>query len=151
MSTARGLVNQRERDRGKKYTPKQKKFLVNLVNQDMKDPKRAAQDAGYGKNYWSVISALKEDMKEIAESMLIGASPEAALTITDILTSPTPLPGAGTKLAAAREILDRTGIVKPDKHQHEHKVSGGIFLMPVKHTIHEEAIDAEYAEVEDDE
>jgi len=149
MTISKGVVSQREKDRGKDYTPKQKKFLKLLVKNDFKDATGCAKAAGYKNNYWQLISSLKNDIKEIAEAMLIGSTPEAAKAMTDILSSDKPIANAATKLAAAKEILDRTGIIKEERSVVSHQVSGGIFLLPTKDVLPD--IEAEFVEVIDDE
>jgi hypothetical protein len=47
------------------------------------------------------------------------------------LTDPTEL-GIRDKMAAAKELLDRTGLVKTEKMQVE--ATGGVMLMPTKKT-----------------
>ena len=149
MTISKGVVSQRERDRGRDYTPKQKKFLKLLVKNDFKDATGCAKAAGYKNNYWQLISSLKEDIKEISEAMLLGSSPEAAKTITDIMASDKPIPNAAVKLSAAKEVLDRTGIIKEEKSTVNHQVSGGIFLLPTKDVL--PVIEAEFEEIEDNE
>jgi len=148
MTISKGVVSQREKDRGKDYTPKQKKFLKLLVKNDFKDAAKCAKDAGYKNNYWQLISSLKEDIKEISEAMLLGSSPEAAKAMTDILSSDKPIANAAVKLSAARDVLDRSGIIKEEKSTVNHQVSGGIFLLPTKDVLPD--IEAEFEEIEDE-
>jgi len=51
------------------------------------------------------------------------------------MNSNKPVPQANNKLAAAQTILDRAGVVKTDKLDVNHNVSGGIFILPEKQTI----------------
>jgi hypothetical protein len=64
------------------------------------------------------------------------------------MKSDKPVPQANNKLQAAQTILDRAGVVKTDKLDVNHNVSGGIFILPEKHTIDIEAEDAEYSDYE---
>ena len=64
------------------------------------------------------------------------------------MKSDKPVPQANNKLQAAQTILDRAGVVKTDKLDINHNVSGGIFILPEKHTIDIEAEDAEYSDYE---
>lgn len=150
MASIAGAITQAQKARGREYTPKQKKFLTLFAKNDFKDPRVCAEKSGYKSDYWMLITSLKDDIKLISESVLIGAAPEAAMALTNILSSEKPVPNAQTKLQAAREVLDRTGIVREEKHQHEHNVSGGVFLLPVKHEIIQEEddvyIEGEYEE-----
>jgi len=45
------------------------------------------------------------------------------------------IPQANIKLQAAQTILDRVGVVKKEKLDVNHNVSGGIFILPQKDTI----------------
>jgi hypothetical protein len=63
------------------------------------------------------------------------------------MKSDKPVPQANNKLQAAQTILDRAGVVKTDKLDVNHNVSGGIFILPEKHTIDIEAEDANYEEI----
>jgi len=66
------------------------------------------------------------------------------------MKSDKPVPQANNKLQAAQTILDRAGVVKTDKLDVNHNVSGGIFILPEKHTIDIEAEDANYEVVNND-
>ena len=55
------------------------------------------------------------------------------------------IPQATSKLHAAQTILDRVGIAKTERLDINHKVTGGIFLMPDKQEV---IIDAEVIEEE---
>jgi hypothetical protein len=64
------------------------------------------------------------------------------------MKSDKPIPQANNKLAAAQTILDRAGVVKTDKLDVNHNVSGGIFILPEKQTIDIKAEDGEYEVVD---
>jgi hypothetical protein len=64
------------------------------------------------------------------------------------MKSDKPVPQANNKLQAAQTILDRAGVVKTDKLDVNHNVSGGIFILPEKHTIDIEAEDIDYEVVD---
>jgi len=55
-----------------------------------------------------------------------------------------PIPQVNQKLQAAQTLLDRVGVVKEQKMNVEHNVSGGIFIIPAKEEM---TIDAETAEI----
>jgi hypothetical protein len=60
------------------------------------------------------------------------------------MTSDMPIPQVNQKLQAAQTLLDRVGVVKEQKMNVEHNVSGGIFIIPAKEEM---TIDAETAEI----
>ena len=57
-------------------------------------------------------------------------APKAAFGITDVLDDPSAM-GAKNAIAAAKEVLDRTGLVKKEKVEVETK-RGGMFILPPK-------------------
>jgi hypothetical protein len=61
---------------------------------------------------------------------LAANGPLAAVAMTGVITDPTAL-GNRDRLSAAREILDRTGIVKTERVSVQTD-SGGLFIMPPK-------------------
>jgi hypothetical protein len=56
-------------------------------------------------------------------------APKAAMAMVSGLLDPTEL-GIRDKMSAAKELLDRTGLVKTEKLQVES--SGGVMLLPAK-------------------
>jgi hypothetical protein len=62
-------------------------------------------------------------------------APKAAMAMTGALYDPTEL-GIRDKMAAAKELLDRTGLIKTEKVQVE--ASGGVMLMPAKAIVEED-------------
>ena len=75
-------------------------------------------------------------------------APTAAFKLIEVMKSDKPVPQANNKLQAAQTILDRAGVVKTDKLDVNHNVSGGIFILPEKHTIDIEAENIEEANYE---
>lgn len=150
MNSVRGAITTQEKKRGRKYTAKQKKFLKLFAENKFKEPEAMAAKAGYKGGYWQIIDSLKDDIQEIATAILVGAAPQAAVTLVETMTGDKPIPGAQNKMKAATEVLDRAGVVKVDKSQVDVGVSGGLFLLPVKHEL-KEPIDGEYEYVYEEE
>jgi len=151
VALAKGVITKQEKARGRDYTPKQRKFLTLLIKNDFKDPKKCLLEAGYSNDSWNAIYALKDDIKELAEAILISNTPNAAAIFGEVLTSDTPIPQATAKIAAAKEILDRVGLTKEDRVKLQHEHSGGIFLIPSKAPLElEDAIPGEFTEVHSD-
>ena len=61
--------------------------------------------------------------------ILAGNAPKAAVAMVTGIDDPTQL-GIRDKMSAAKELLDRTGLIKTEKVQVE--ASGGVMLMPTK-------------------
>lgn len=117
----------------KKYTDKQLKFLDALMSEQCRGSLRSAMDAaGYSKetSIASVVGPLREEINEKASLTLAMNAPKAAWSMVDVLNDPSAM-GARNTVAAAREVLDRTGLIK--KEQVEVKNTGGaMFILPPK-------------------
>jgi|TARA_R110001632_G_scaffold153979_1_gene272052 hypothetical protein len=117
----------------KEYTDKQLIFLDALMSEECRGNLRKAMDvAGYAKesSISSVVGALKEEINEKASMTLAMNAPKAAWGMVDVLNDPSAM-GARNTVSAAREILDRTGLIK--KEQVEVTNTGGaMFILPPK-------------------
>lgn len=131
---------------GRNYTSKQQAFLDALYVNSTGDINQAMVSAGYkeGAGSTALVKSLKNEILEIANLILTRNAPKAANKLVNIMDSDAPVPQANQKLHAAQSLLDRVGIVKENKLQVDHNVTGGIFVMPAKEEI---TIDAEDAEV----
>ena len=119
----------------KELTIKQQTFLDHLVDTGG-DPKEAARLAGYSKNgHWQVVQALKNEIIDLASNILAQSAPKAAMKLVDVMESDNPIPQANMKLQAAQTILDRTGLGKQERMDINHKVEGGLFILPAKEEI----------------
>lgn len=119
----------------KELTVKQKTFLDHLVETGG-DPKEAARLAGYSENgHWQVVQALKNEIIDLASNILAQSAPKAAMKLVDIMESNNPVPQANMRLQAAQTILDRTGLGKQERVDVNHKVEGGLFILPAKEEI----------------
>ncbi len=128
----------------KELTVKQQTFLDHLIETGG-DPKKAAKLAGYSENgHWQVVQALKNEIIELASNILAQSAPKAAMKLVDVMESDDPIPQANIRIQAAQTILDRTGLGKQERMDVNHKVEGGLFILPAKDEI---IIDAK-AEIE---
>ena len=130
--------------RKKELTTKQQSFLDYLVT-PTGDAKQSAALAGYAGNHYQVLKSLKNEVLELTTDVLAQSAPQAAFKLLDIMNSNKLIPQATSKLHAAQTILDRVGIAKTERLDINHKVTGGIFLMPDKQEV---IIDAEVIEEE---
>ena len=116
----------------KPLTEKQEAFLDHLFS-DARGNVRVAMDlAGYSKttSMGEVVGSLKEKIIERSQMMLALNAPKAVFGITDVLDDPSAM-GARNSISAAKEVLDRTGLIK--KEQVEVKsTGGGMFILPPK-------------------
>ena len=76
----------------KELTTKQQLFLDNLVETGG-DPKQAAEIAGYAPNsHWQVTQALKNEIIDLATTILARSAPKAALKLVRVMDSDEPVP-----------------------------------------------------------
>lgn len=115
----------------KKLTEKQQKFLDVLFEEAKGDVNKAKIMAGYSAHTpsHSVLKPLYEEVEELTRKFLSRTSAQAAYGLYEILTNPTAL-GNKEKLSAAKEILDRTGIIKAETLKVESE--SPIFILPSK-------------------
>ena len=127
------------REMNKTYTDKQTAFLEALLGEARGDIRPAMTIAGYAKTTKTaeVVSSLKEEITERASMMLAMNAPKAAFGIVDVLNDPSSL-GARNAISAAREVLDRSGLVKKEQIEVTNN-SGGIFVLPRKTFIDEKS------------
>ena len=116
---------------------KQQKFLEVLFDEAGGDMVAAKKLAGYADTTptTSIVKGLKEEILEATQMYMARNAPKAALAMTGALYDPTEL-GIRDKMSAAKELLDRVGLVKTEKM--EVKASGGVMLMPPKANTEED-------------
>ena len=116
---------------------RQQKFLDVLFEEAGGDVVAAKKLAGYaeGTSTTEIIRGLKEEILEATQMYMARNAPKAAMAMTGALYDPTEL-GIRDKMSAAKELLDRTGLVKTEKMQVE--ASGGVMLMPPKAVVEED-------------
>jgi len=112
-------------------TEKQQKLLAVLFDEAGGDINVAKRIAGYSDATSSteIINSLKEEIIDATSTYMARNAPKAAMAMVGALYDPTEL-GIRDKMSAAKELLDRTGLVKTEKMQVEAK--GGVMLMPPK-------------------
>ena len=121
------MANNKERV----LTEKQQKFLDVLFEEAHGDFVQAKRLAGYSDNMSTseVIKSLKDEVLERTNMYLARSAPRAAMAMVGALVDPTEL-GIKEKMTAAKEVMDRVGIIKSEKIQVES--SGGVMILPPK-------------------
>ena len=116
---------------------KQQLFLEVLFDEAGGDMVAAKKLAGYADTTptTSIIKGLKEEILEATQMYMARNAPKAAMAMTGALYDPTEL-GIRDKMSAAKELLDRVGLVKTEKMQVE--ASGGVMLMPPKAVVEDD-------------
>ena len=117
----------------KQLTEKQQRFLDVLFEEAGGNVVAAKKLAGYSESSSTsdITKGLKDEILEATQLYLARNAPQAAVAIAGSLSDPTQL-GIRDKLSAAKELLDRTGLIKTEKVQVE--ASGGVVLMPPKNS-----------------
>ena len=117
----------------RKLTERQQRFLDALFTDANGSIKDAKIIAGYSPttNNQEIIQSLKEEILEATQIYMASNAPKAAMAMVGGMIDPTEL-GIRDKMTAAKELLDRTGLIKTEKVQVE--ASGGVMLMPTKQT-----------------
>jgi phage terminase small subunit len=115
----------------KELTEKQRKFLDVLFDEANGDVTQAKLLAGYAptSSTSDIVRGIKEEVLEATQMFMARNAPKAAVAMVSGINDPTEL-GMREKMTAAKELLDRTGLVKTEKMQVES--TGGVMLMPVK-------------------
>lgn len=115
----------------RQLTEQQKKFIEALFGEAKGDPVKAKKLAGYavGFNTKDIVASLKDEILEATRLHLALHAPAAAMGIIGAIEDPTEL-GIKEKMVAAKDLLDRIGIVKTEKV--EVQASGGVMLLPPK-------------------
>jgi hypothetical protein len=121
----------------RELTMKQRVFLDVLFEQANGDMVQAKKIAGYADSSSTseIIKGLKEEILEATQMYMARNAPKAAMAMTGALYDPTEL-GIRDKMSAAKELLDRVGLVKTEKMQVE--ASGGVMLMPPKAVVEDD-------------
>jgi hypothetical protein len=116
---------------------RQQKFLEVLFEEAGGDMVLAKKMAGYSEtsSTSAIVRGLKEEILEATQMYMARNAPKAAMAMTGALFDPTEL-GLRDKMSAAKELLDRVGLVKTEKMQVE--ATGGVMLMPPKAVVEDD-------------
>jgi hypothetical protein len=115
----------------RELTEKQSRFLEVLFEQAHGDVVRAKELAGYSENSPTseIIKGIKDEIMERTQLYMARNAPRAAMSIVSGMVDPTEL-GLRDKLSAAKDLLDRVGLVKTEKVQVE--ATNGLMILPPK-------------------
>ena len=115
----------------RQLTDKQQKFLDVLFEEARGSMVEAKKLAGYSPTQHTaqIVESLKDEILERTNMYLAQSAPRAALAMVGALHDPTEL-GIKEKMTAAKEVMDRVGIIKSEKIQVES--TGGVMILPPK-------------------
>jgi hypothetical protein len=115
----------------RQLTEKQQKFLDVLFEEARGNLHEAKKLAGYAPDQSTnlLVISLRDEILERTNTYLAQNAPRAAMAMVGALIDPTEL-GIKEKMQAAKEVMDRVGIIKSEKIQLE--TSGGVMILPPK-------------------
>ena len=121
----------------RQLTEKQQALLNVLFEEAGGDMVQAKKMAGYAdtSSTSEIVKGLKEEILEATQMYMARNAPKAAMAMPGALHDPTEM-GIRDKMVAAKELLDRTGLIKTEKVQVE--AAGGVMLMPAKAPVDDE-------------
>lgn len=116
----------------KQLSERENLFLEVLFGEAKGDFKEAKKLAGYPSSVpdSTIARRLSEEIVEGTRLFLALNAPKAVSELLEILVSARPIINAKDKLIAAKEILDRAGVVR--KEEKKITYSGGVMLLPPK-------------------
>ena len=116
----------------KELTEQHKRFLEVLFADANGNINAAMRMAGFSEGYSrrSLTNYLKEEIIEATQLYIAMAAPKAAVAMINAIDDPTEL-GLKEKMSAAKDLLDRAGLVKTEKVQVESS-TGGVMILPAK-------------------
>lgn len=122
-----------EKIQSKELTSQQKTFINALFGEAKGNPKKAGELAGYAEtSYPNIVKSLKDIIIERAEGVLAMHSPKAVMGLVDAMDEDGMTPAANIRIEAAKQILDRVGLVKKEKIDINAQIAHGIFILPPK-------------------
>lgn len=116
----------------KNLSEKEQKFLDVLFEEAQGNPAKAKKLAGYSVNTPTsrITAALQDEIFELTKKYISSQSTSAAWTLVNIMQDEDLVPGAKEKMTAAKDLLDRAGLVKTEKVEVTSKEP--IFILPPK-------------------
>lgn len=115
----------------KELTEQHTRFLELLFSEAQGNINLAMRLAGFSEGYSrrKLTNYLKEEIIEATQMYVAMTAPKAAIAMVQAIDDPTSL-GLKEKMSAAKDLLDRAGLVKTDKVQIE--ATGGVMILPAK-------------------
>ena len=112
-------------------TEKQQKFLDVLFEEAGGNLSTARKLAGYadGVSSKAIAESLSEEIADLTKKFISSSAVKAAYSMFEIMNNPTDL-GNKEKMAAAKDVLDRSGFIKTEKV--EVSAANPLFILPQK-------------------
>ena len=121
-------------------TEKQQKFLAVLFEEAGGNLVTAKKLAGYADAVTSrqVAEPLAEEIAALTKKFIASSATKAAYSMFEVMNNPTDL-GNKEKMAAATDVLDRSGFIKTEKV--EVSAASPLFILPQKSDEDEKNLD----------
>lgn len=115
----------------KTLTERQELFLAALFGEAKGNATEAKRIAGYSENtrVTDITKGLENEIMERARKLLSQSTAQAVFTMLDAMTNDFEI-GIKEKMAAAKDVLDRAGVVK--REQIEVTAKEPVFILPAK-------------------
>ena len=115
----------------RQLTEKQQKFLDVLFEEAGGNLGKARKLAGYadGVSTKAIAESLAEEIADLTKRFISSSATKAAYSMFEVMNSPTDL-GNKEKMAAAKDVLDRSGFIKTEKV--EVSAANPLFILPQK-------------------
>ena len=115
----------------RQLTEKQQKFLDVLFEEAGGNLSTARKLAGYadGVSSKAIAESLSEEIADLTKKFISSSAVKAAYSMFEVMNSPTDL-GNKEKMAAAKDVLDRSGFIKTEKV--EVSAANPLFILPQK-------------------
>ena len=112
-------------------TEKQQKFLDVLFEEAGGNLVKAKKLAGYADAVTSrqVAEPLADEISALTKKFIASSATKAAYSMFEVMNNPTDL-GNKEKMAAAKDVLDRSGFIKTEKV--EVSAANPLFILPQK-------------------
>jgi len=112
-------------------TEKQQKFLDVLFEEAGGNLVKARKLAGYadGVSTKAISESLAEEIADLTKKFISSSAVKAAYSMFEVMHNPTDL-GNKEKMAAAKDVLDRSGFIKTEKV--EVSAANPLFILPQK-------------------
>ena len=113
-------------------TEKQEKFLQVLFDEAKGDIRTAMRIAGYsdGTPVSYLADQLSDEIHDATKKYIARSGTKAAFTMGEIISGDADLIGLKERMAAAKDVLDRAGLVKTEKVEVTSK--DPLFILPAK-------------------
>ena len=110
-------------------TEKQQKFLDVLFEEAGGNLSTARKLAGYadGVSSKAIAESLSEEIADLTKKFISSSAVKAAYSMFEVMNNPTDL-GNKEKMAAAKDVLDRSGFIKTEKV--EVSAANPLFILP---------------------